>query len=276
MTTDEYIQKRVQEHYDYLMSLGLNVVGVFAQGSMNYGLYINDENYHSDVDTKAIVLPTLDDLIAGKKMKSCVYELNNEHIDAKDIRVMAEMWAKSNPAYLEILYTKYKVINPEYEIYMRQILNMADDIVNMNIPQLARCISGMSKEKVAALEHPYPNLLDKIEKYGYDPKQLHHIMRLNKLIIDIFIKNIKFGSAIYIDNEEARRNLINIKKGILSLEQARHNAVYYDNATKVVKEMVLVEYEGVEFNSETYNELMEIIKCCVKYNIIYQVKKEDK
>ena len=235
MTTDEYIQKRVQEHYDYLVSLGINVVGVFAQGSMNYGLYIDDEDYHSDVDTKAIVLPTLDDLISGKKMKSCVYELNNEHIDTKDIRVMAEMWAKSNPAYLEILYTKYKVINPEYEIYMKQILNMADDIVNMNIPQLARCISGMSKEKVVALEHPYPNLLDKIAKFGYDPKQLHHIMRLNKLIIDIFIKNIKFGSAIYIDNEEARQNLINIKKGILPLNKARENASYYDENTRRVK-----------------------------------------
>lgn len=274
MTTDEYIQKRVQEHYDYLVSLGINVVGVFAQGSMNYGLYIDDEDYHSDVDTKAIVLPTLDDLISGKKMKSCVYELNNEHIDTKDIRVMAEMWAKSNPAYLEILYTKYKVINPEYEIYMKQILNMADDIVNMNIPQLARCISGMSKEKVVALEHPYPNLLDKIAKFGYDPKQLHHIMRLNKLIIDIFIKNIKFGSAIYIDNEEARQNLINIKKGILPLNKARENASYYDENTRRVKEIALMEYEGVSFNSETYDNLMEIIRCCVKYNIIHQARQE--
>ena len=41
---DDYIMERVQKHYDYLQSLGLNVVAIFAQGSMNYGLFINDES----------------------------------------------------------------------------------------------------------------------------------------------------------------------------------------------------------------------------------------
>ena len=102
--------ERLQKHYDHLRSLGLNVVTIFAQGSMNYGLYIRDEDYISDVDSKAIVLPTLDDLISGSKMKSTKYDLDGEQIDVKDIRVMVDMWKKSNPAYLEILFTKYKVI----------------------------------------------------------------------------------------------------------------------------------------------------------------------
>jgi len=63
---DKYIYNRVEKHYHYLESLGYNVVAVFAQGSMNYGLYVNDDEYKSDVDTKAIVLPTLDDLVNGK------------------------------------------------------------------------------------------------------------------------------------------------------------------------------------------------------------------
>ena len=59
MNYDDFIMDRVQKHYDYLISLGLNVVAIFAQGSMNYGLFIQDEDYTSDVDTKAIILPNL-------------------------------------------------------------------------------------------------------------------------------------------------------------------------------------------------------------------------
>lgn len=273
---DEYINNKVKKHYDYLVSLGLNVIGVFAQGSMNYGLFIDEEEYKSDVDTKAIVLPTLDDLISGSKMKSTKYDLDGEQIDVKDIRVMVDMWKKSNPAYLEILFTKYKFINPLYEKFINDIIKMGDDIVKMNFPQLAKCMSGMSKEKVIAMEHPYPSLLDKIEKFGYDPKQLHHIIRLNRLITEVFCCDIPFGEALEIDDERIKKYLINVKKGYLSLEQARENAVYYDNDTKEVKEKVLEEYKNFEFNSKTYEELMKIVHNCVKFNIIKQIQNNKK
>lgn len=269
---DEYINNKVKKHYDYLISLGLNVIGVFAQGSMNYGLFIDEEEYKSDVDTKAIVLPTLDDLISGSKMKSTKYDLDGEQIDVKDIRVMVDMWKKSNPAYLEILFTKYKVINPLYEKFINDIIKMGNDIVKMNFPQLAKCISGMSKEKVIAMEHPYPSLLDKIEKFGYNPKQLHHIIRLNRLIIEVFCCNVPFGEAIEIDDKRIKEYLINVKKGYLPLEKAREKAIHYDNDTKEIKEKVLEEYKDFEFNSKTYKKLIKIVHNCVKFNIIKQIK----
>ena len=37
-------------------------------------------------------------------------------------------------------------------------------------------------EKYKALEHRYPTLIDKIDKYGYDPKQLHHIVRIHEFL----------------------------------------------------------------------------------------------
>lgn len=271
---DEYINNKVKKHYDYLISLGLNIIGVFAQGSMNYGLFIDEEEYKSDVDTKAIILPTLDDLVNGNKMVSTKYDFEGEQIDVKDIRVMMDMWCKSNPAYLEILFTQYCMFNNKYETYIRQILEMGDDIVKMNFPQLAKCISGMSKEKVIAMEHPYPSLLDKIEKFGYDPKQLHHIIRLNRLITEVFCCDIPFGEALEIDDERVKKYLINVKKGYLSLEQARANAIYYDNDTREIKEKVLEDYKDFKFDSGTYNKLKNIVHQLVKYNIIEQIKKE--
>ncbi|MBR2652751.1 MAG: hypothetical protein IKC22_01300 [Bacilli bacterium] len=272
---DKYIYNRVEKHYHYLESLGYNVVAVFAQGSMNYGLYVNDDEYKSDVDTKAIVLPTLDDLVNGNKMVSTKYDFEGEQIDVKDIRVMMDMWCKSNPAYLEILFTQYCMFNNKYETYIRQILEMGDDIVKMNFPQLAKCISGMSKEKVAAMEHPYPSLIDKIEKYGYDSKQLHHIIRLNRLIIEVFLNGIPFGEALDISEQERFKNfLINVKKSKYSLEMARRMAIEYDEDTKQIKEQVIEQYKDFKFDSNTYNKLKNIIHKMVRYNIVEQIKEE--
>lgn len=272
---DKYIYNRVEKHYHYLESLGYNVVAVFAQGSMNYDLYVNDDEYKSDVDTKAIVLPTLDDLVNGNKMVSTKYDFEGEQIDAKDIRVMMDMWCKSNPAYLEILFTKYCMFNNKYETYIRQILEMGDDIVKMNFPQLAKCISGMSKEKVIAMEHPYPSLIDKIEKYGYDSKQLHHIIRLNRLIIEVFLNGIPFGEALDISEQERFRNfLINVKKSKYSLEMARRMAIQYDEDTRQIKEQVIEQYKDFKFDSNTYNKLKNIIHKMVRYNIVEQIKEE--
>ena len=256
-----------------MVSLGLNVIGVFAQGSMNYGLFIDEEEYKSDVDTKAIVLPTLDDLISGSKMKSTKYDLDGEQIDVKDIRVMVDMWKKSNPAYLEILFTKYKVINPLYEKFINDIIKMGDDIVKMNFPQLAKCMSGMSKEKVIAMEHPYPSQLKDLEKFGYCPKQIHHIIRLNQLIKDIYQNNISFGDALLLNRlPEFSSYLINVKKGKLSLEQARLLAKEKDEETKKIKDEILKIYDGFEFQSEIYHKLKNIINSLVKYNIIQMIK----
>ena len=249
------------------------MVAIFAQGSMNYGLYIRDEDYISDVDSKAIVLPTLDDLISGSKMKSTKYDLDGEQIDVKDIRVMVDMWKKSNPAYLEILFTKYKVINPLYEKFINDIIKMGNDIVKMNFPQLAKCISGMSKEKVIALEHPYPSQLKDLEEYGYCPKQIHHIIRLNQLIKDIYQNNISFGDALLLNRlPEFSSYLINVKKGKLSLEQARLLAKEKDEETKKIKDEILKIYDGFEFQSEIYHKLKNIINSLVKYNIIQMIK----
>ena len=97
MSREERIMKRVQEHYDYLQSLGYEVVCVCLQGSQNYGLDEYSDEYMSDIDTKAIVLPPLDDFIAAALPVSTVVIMdNNEHAEVKDIRIMFDMFKKAN------------------------------------------------------------------------------------------------------------------------------------------------------------------------------------
>lgn len=109
------IMARLQEHYDFLVNKGHEVVGVFLQGSQNYGLDLYTSEYVSDIDSKAIILPSFDDFVYNRKAFSHTYILDNEeHIDTKDIRVMCEMWIKENISYIELLYTNFSIINPEY------------------------------------------------------------------------------------------------------------------------------------------------------------------
>lgn len=183
MNREEKIMKRVQEHYDYLQSLGYEVVCVCLQGSQNYGLDEYSDEYQSDIDTKAIVLPPLDDFIAAASPVSTVVIMdNNEHAEVKDIRVMFDMFKKANISYIELLFTEFKIINPEWEPYIRDLFDYRTRVAAYHRNQFLRCIAGMAMEKRKALCHPYPNLIEKIEKYGYDGKQLHHCVRLHNFI----------------------------------------------------------------------------------------------
>ena len=97
MNREEKIMKREQEHYEYLLSKGYEIFFLALQGSQNYGLDIYDEDYMSDIDTKAVVLPSFEDFVYNKKPVSETLVLeNNEHIDVKDIRVMFETYKKQN------------------------------------------------------------------------------------------------------------------------------------------------------------------------------------
>lgn len=50
-------------------------------------------------------------------------------------------------------------------------------------------------EKRKALCHEYPTTKDKIEKYGYDPKQLHHIVRLEHMIAEM-MDGYSYGESL--------------------------------------------------------------------------------
>ena len=92
----KYIKSRLEAHYKYIESLGYEIVGVFLQGSQNYNLDIYESDYMSDVDTKCLVIPKLDNLIKGSAMVSTKYDFEGEQIDVKDVRVMMETWKKQD------------------------------------------------------------------------------------------------------------------------------------------------------------------------------------
>lgn len=139
------IQERVNDHYKYAVSkYGEHILGVFLYGSQNYNIDTED----SDIDTKAIYIPTLDEIAAGAApiSKELTVGDTGGHIEIKDIRLMCQMWKKQNMNFLEILYTKYFVLNPKYEDIFNQTFKLyRSNISAYNVHQMIQSTIGQIK-----------------------------------------------------------------------------------------------------------------------------------
>ena len=175
------IMARVKGHYDEALNYfpKEQIVGVFLQGSQNYKLDIEG----SDVDTKLILVPSFKDIALNKKPVSTTHvRANDEHTDWKDIRLYMETFRKQNLNFLEILFTDYYIINPLYEEQWNRLIEAREEIAHMNPYRAVKSMKGVAMEKWHAMEHPYPSKVDVLAKYGYDPKQLHHLFRVEEYL----------------------------------------------------------------------------------------------
>ena len=99
----------LKEHKQAILDKGYKeeqLLGIFLYGSQNYGC----ETEESDVDTKAIYIPTFEELCFDDPVSKEIQLKNDEHCEIKDIREMVKNFQKQNINFLEILFTD-KCIN---------------------------------------------------------------------------------------------------------------------------------------------------------------------
>lgn len=240
MTKEEKINNRLKSDYNYLIDAGYDVLGVFLQGSQNYEC----DYEKSDIDTKAIILPSFIDLILNKNPVSTTHIFdNNEHLDIKDMRLMHSCFLKQNINFVEILFTKYRYMNPMYSDIYQVMFDNNEYIAHYNNYTTINSIVGMIYEKEHALTHRYEGLKDKIDKYGYDNKQLHTILRL-KEFLDKYIDGYKYSDCLITSQKDY---LVSIKRDyIYSLDEA-----------------ILLAKDAVEYTKERKERYMENNKLTV-------------
>ena len=122
-------------------------------------------------------------------------------------------------------------------------------------------------EKKKALTHPYPTILDKIEKYGYDGKQLHHIIRMYNFIT-CYALNGTFKECLTFFIPGQKEEMLNAKLNKYTLEEALKKAEQYDYLTKYIKDINLKEKD--EINQDALNVLNK-----VQYDVIKKRLKEE-
>ena len=256
--SDEWIMNGVREHYEEALTMfpENRIVGVFYQGSANYGL----DYEKSDVDTKCILVPTFEDIAFNRKPISTTYiRKNEEHIDLKDIRLYINCFEKQNLNFLEILFTPYKIVNPQYAEFWQKLVDAREDIAHYDIHRSIKSMKGIALEKYHAMEHKYPSKVDIIEKYSYDPKQLHHLLRVEDYLIR-YINGEKYENCL--NPGKLSQFLKDVKQGLFNIEEARIEANRaIENITKITDNYILN-------NENCVNELAEKVMVEVQYNIM--------
>lgn len=260
----EEVQKQVKNHYNKLVEFGYNVVGVFLYGSQNYEL----DYEKSDVDTKAVILPTLQDIVLNRQPVSTTIDMGNNCLcDVKDIRKMFECFKKQNINFIELLFTKYYVLNPIYEILYKPMMDNAEKIAKYNNYASINCMSGMALEKYNALTHPYPSIKEKIDKYGYDNKQLHHILRLKDFIVR-YCEGEAYKNILIPTSKE---DLLAVKSGyIYSLEEAKKLAKDTCDWIKQYKDEYMAN-NPVVIDKEVENLMVKVMTDLITFSIKREV-----
>lgn len=214
--SDKWITENLNEHYKEALQYfpEERIVMIALQGSQNYGLDTPD----SDVDTKLITLPSLDDVVFNRKAISTTHiRANNEHIDFKDIRLYIQVFRKQNLNFLEILFTPYVVINPTYANEWNQLIENREAIARYDLKQAIKSMRGIAYEKYFAMTHEYPSRMEVIRKYSYDIKQLHHLVRVEEYI-ERYINGEPYEDCLKPKNYDYLKD---IKMGKYSLEEAQ-------------------------------------------------------
>ena len=98
------MNEKLNQAFQVLESKGYNVLYIGYYGAHNYNLA--DEK--SDYDFKAIVIPTLSQLIK-REVVSKVIECEFGNIDTKDLITFTSNMNKGNFSYIESLTTKYHI-----------------------------------------------------------------------------------------------------------------------------------------------------------------------
>lgn len=264
--SNEWIMEQINRHNNFAHTLYDHslIVGVFCQGSTNYGLDIPN----SDIDTKCIVLPSFKDICLAKKPVSTTHILkNNEHLDAKDIRSYVECFRKQNLNFLEILFTDYKIIHPEYEPYWNILIKNREGIARMNPYRAVKSMQGIAKEKYHAMEHRYPAKVDIIDTYGYDPKQVSHLVRVRDYL-DRYIAGEAYEKCLK-PSKDFFDLILDLKLCKYNLEDAR--AIAREN----LEHIDLVAKDFYENEEEKENSAMRELLNEVSYEIMKKYIKNE-
>lgn len=232
------IFKTLSQYKKKLEEQGYKVIYIGLYGSQNY----NCADEESDIDCKAIILPNLHDIIF-RKTTSTTIECENGNIDVKDLITFYDVIKKGNFSYIESIDTEYSIGDK----YIKELFKQFR-------PNL-KSILGAMHEKRKALTHEYPSKHSEFEKWGFDPKQYHHIIRLHDLLE--YINNTK-NQVSYLKYQDNATNFMICEKrnkNNYTREQVEKcSDIEIENAKKLIPEEYTYEIVNIDAEINDYIE----------------------
>ena len=262
--SDKWIMNRVREHYNEALEHFPTdrIVGIFLQGSQNYQLDVET----SDIDTKLIVAPSLEDIAMLRKPVSTTHiRQNSEHIDFKDIRLYIDTFRQQNLNFLEILFTPYCLIHPLYAVEWQKLVDNREAIAHYNPVRTVRSMTGIAHNKYRLLCSESPNHIQDFRKYGYSPKEAAQLIR----ILD-FLTQFVEGAAYEDCMKPLKTNtIIDVKKGIFPKD------VIIEAANIAIRAIDEIHDDVIDNNDDVYDQNVENLLQEVQYNIMKIAMQEE-
>ena len=255
--SDEYIIGCVREHYNEALEYFPEdrIVCIILAGSQNYGL----DMPNSDIDTKAILVPTFKDLAMNKQPISTTHvRADNSHTDWKDIRLYCQTFRKANLNFLEVLFSPYAIVNQLYKTEWDRLVDAREQITHYDLVRAIKSMQGVAYTKYKQLENESPSHMDAIEKFGYSPKELHHLFRVEEYI-SRYINGESYAKCLASQQAEYLKS---VKNGCYTLGYARWLAKASIDRIDRMCAKFLESCDGTV--DESVNELLDD----VQYNIM--------
>lgn len=229
---------RLQEHYELAKEKGDGeIFAIFLQGSQNY---VDDLFFEgSDVDSRAIYLPSMKDICLSKDISQPERILaNGEHIDRFDVRKFLKLIQTPGINNYENLFTEYVIVNPKYQSFYDRLVTIKEDIVRIDEKKFLMATSGLSKRDMLSLQKRTGGEDYDIESLGYSRKRLSNIIRFNETI-KAYVNNKPFSECLKSMDQELiykirRTEYYTLEEALEIAKQADSNSNVFAQAKKEV------------------------------------------
>ena len=242
------VNEKLDAHYkaveSYCEKSNSTLIFTALFGSQNYNL--DDEN--SDVDTKSMIIPDLKEYFYNSKIASkTIFFADNSHAEQSYPMDLFHQFIKGNVNFLEILYTSYIKVNPNWEWVVDCLKKMRNYITTNNPTEQCVVWYGYITQMY---KRSYTN-----EVINY--KALMNLVRLQDLYYNYFVRNEDFSSAIYYSYTDPKReNLLAIKQGNCDDPLKLREETYF-KATEC-HEKIKKYYESKRINDYREDALKEL------------------
>lgn len=223
------VKKVLRNYKKQIEEKGYNVLFIGLYGSQNYNL----EHEESDYDARAIIMPSLRDIIKGKST-SKVLEFDEGLVDIKDILSYTKILEKGNPAFLEPLHSPYKLGNQK----------LIDMLSSYEINPMA--VAGTMHMKLTDATRKAVNGV-------LDPKSMQHFFRLKDMV------EAAQWDVAYLTYEGYDINKMNfIRLGISSMAESNLPKYRsYSHQAKVAAQNAMKEWKQTDSKLEEVYDFME-------------------
>ena len=246
------VVERLNAHYEYAKTKfdEDRIIGLFLAGSQNYGTALET----SDVDSKLLITPTLDDIYANKRGENCTLKMpddSGEQIAVKDIRCAIAEFKKQNLNMLEILFTDYKIINPLFEDIWGELETAKEQIAKYDKRTAVRTTKGIA---LNAYERLY-------SQEGFvRTKQVANLVRL-EYYLKKYIDGAPYLECIH-PIEQDHDYIMQIRNNELGQSALQYIADNSANAIKLIAD-TFAKQTNVELTDSNVGTLLD--DCCEEF-----------